>query len=349
MNEKDSLHGLACPRCGGMVPIPEGQAIVKCPYCDLRSMVRGERGLQRYQVPRRINRDQAMAALQRFLTRSRAIAVSAPKEAKLTEDFIVYLPYWMSWSRVLGWVFGKKRIKSGDHSRYVPKEVRVTEDMHWNGAACDVGEFGVGKIPYTNQEMEVFNPDTLHEIGMVFEPVGSLSEARASAEQEFAQRIKDASRLEQVAQVFLRHVRQRLGLVYYPLWVLRYAYRGRAFQVVLDGYSGQVLYGKAPGNAIYRAAVLVGGMALGAFVAVDASSLAWYAAFRSEGDNSSSLVFIGLALVGIGLGVMWKVYNAFRYGEQYEYRQSGGKTDKTISDIKSIISRVEEISSWARQ
>jgi hypothetical protein len=57
------LTGLACPRCGGMVTIPEGQAIVICPYCDLRSSVSAENdpgwaddgnpgvGVRRYQAP----------------------------------------------------------------------------------------------------------------------------------------------------------------------------------------------------------------------------------------------------------------------------------------------------------
>ena len=349
MSEKDSLHGLACPRCGGMVTIPEGQLIVKCPFCNLRAMVHGERGIHQYQVPNRINRDQAMTALRRFLTSSRAIAMSAPKDSRLIEDFVVYLPYWMSWSRVLGWVFGKEKRRSGDSTHYHPKEVKVAEDMHWNGAACDVGEFGVLTVPYANQELEVFNPDILHETGLVFEPVGSLSDARASAEQQFAGRVQEASRLDQIAQVFQRSVRQRFGLVYYPLWVMRYVFHGRAFQVVVDGYSGQVLYGKAPGNALYRAAVLVGGMALGAFLAVDVSSIVWYLALQSEGDGSASLFLGGLALVGIGLGMMLKVYNSFRYGEHYEFRLGGKKKEKALMDVKDVISQVQEVSSWVRQ
>jgi hypothetical protein len=346
MSEKEALHGLACPRCGGMVPIPEGQVIVKCPYCDLRSMVRGERGLQRYQVPVRINRDQALGSLRRFLTSSRAIASSASKETQLSEDFIVFLPYWISWSRVLGWVFGQERVRRGDKTEYDPREVKVVEDMRWNGAACDVGEFGVGKVPFTSQELEAFDPEALHAAGMVFEPVGSLSEARSNADWEFKQQVEQASRLDKVAQVFIRHVRQRLGLMYYPLWVIRYLYRGRSFQVVVDGYSGQVLYGKAPGNSIYRAAVLVGGMALGAFLAVDAASVAWYMMLRSEGDGPFALFFIGVGLVVAGLGVMRKVYNLFRHGEQYEFRLGGNKKSAALLDIKDVISQVEEVSSW---
>jgi hypothetical protein len=192
----------------------------------------------------------------------------------------------------------------------------------------------------------VFNPDKLHETGLVFEPVGSLSVAHSSAEQQFAGRVREASRLDQIAQIFQRSVRQRFGLVYYPLWVMRYVFHGRSFQVVVDGYSGQVLYGKAPGNALYRAAVLVGGMALGAFLAVDVSALAMYLGADSDGEG---LFVFGLAMIAAGLGLMLKVYNSFRYGEHYEFRLAGKKKEKALMDVKDVISQVQEVSSWVRQ
>ena len=65
----EPTHGLNCPNCGGVVLIPEGQVIVKCPYCDLRSFVRGERGLLRYQVPLRVDREEAINAMGKFLVR----------------------------------------------------------------------------------------------------------------------------------------------------------------------------------------------------------------------------------------------------------------------------------------
>src|SRR5690606_41752721 len=73
--------------------------------------------------------------------------------------------------------------------------------------------------------------------------------------------------------IFVLIIRRPLRSTLFPYttlfrsWVLRYLYRGRAFQVVVDGYSGKVLYGKAPGNTIYRAAVLVASMAVGALLA----------------------------------------------------------------------------------
>jgi hypothetical protein len=101
--------------------------------------------------------------------------------------------------------------------------------------------------------------------------------------------------------------------------VLRYLYRGRSFQVVVDGYSGKVLYGKAPGNILFRAAVLVAGMALGAIMAIDVPALIL-------SGNSDSSAGAALALFLLGLGIMGAAYRAFRRGEQYEYRSDPAST-----------------------
>jgi DNA-directed RNA polymerase subunit RPC12/RpoP len=321
----DAIKGLNCPKCGGIVPIPEGQVIVQCPYCELRSVVNGERGLRRYQVPLRVDRQQASQAMLDFLGSKLAIARDCKRKAQLTEAFVAYLPFWAAWGRSLAWVLGEERVGSGDDARWEPREVRVTEEMSWNGAACDVGEFGVGAIPLNDQQIEPFNADALHRAGLVFEPAGSSTDAANAAMRDFDERIRRRSGVDRISQVMARTLRRRLGLVYYPLWVMRYSYRNRTFQVVVDGNTGKVLYGKAPGNTLYRAAMLVGGMALGALVAIDVPALILSA--DSDGDNIAALV-IG-ALV-VGGGIMFAAYRAFRYGEQYEYRSGPRQITQAI-------------------
>jgi hypothetical protein len=170
MNEQTSLQGLSCPNCGGMVPIPEGQVIVKCPFCDMRSFVKGERGLRRYQVQQRVPREAAVKSMQQFLSKNFAVARDAVRQAQVTEVFLAYLPFWVVWERMAGWAFGQVRVGSGDHSHYEPRENKIVEENTWNGAACDTGEFGVNEVPLTTQALEPFNPDKLHAAGMVFEP-----------------------------------------------------------------------------------------------------------------------------------------------------------------------------------
>lgn len=340
----EAAHGLTCPNCGGIVPIPEGQVIVICPYCDLRSFVQGERGIQRYQVPLRVKRDQALQALGGFLSGNLAIARDARRRAMLEDSFLAHVPFWACWGRVFGWVFGQKRVGSGDNKRYEPREVRTAQEMTWNGVACDVGEFGVREVSLAGRPLEAFDADALHASGLVFEPIGSVSDARKAAENAFSERLRRSANLDRVAQVFERTIQERLGLVYYPLWVLRYLYRGRSFQVVVDGFSGEVLYGKAPGSTFYRAGVLVAGMAGGALLAVDGSALMAYLAFNSDSDDAGGLLLGGLFALLVGFGVMAGAYRAYRYGEHYEFRR-GGKGGNW-RDLVNVDQQMENVLQW---
>lgn len=344
MSDPDSSHGLNCPRCGGTVPVPEGQLIVRCPYCDLRSFVRGERGLLRYQVPQRVSREQASQALRKFLTSNMAIAPAAARQAQLSEAFLVYLPFWTIWARVGAWVFGEKKVGSGDDARYEPREMRVVQDMVWNGAACDVGEFGVTQVPTIDSGLEPFNPEVLHHSGMVFEPVGSFSEARQAADEQFQAQVENRAGLDRLAQVFVRAIRRRHALVYHPLWVLRYVFRGRSFQVVVDGYSGEVLYGKAPGNTLYRAAALVLGMAFGAFLTIDGPAFI-LAATEGEGD----LLWVALALMAAGGATMYAGYRIFRHTEQYEYRRGASLSMVNVKDALEMVTSGMDVEKWVHR
>ncbi len=314
MASSPAISGLACPKCGGMVPIPEGVLVAICPFCDQRSLVQGERGFRRYQISRKTERADATKALRSFFG-NWAVARDLPRNARVTEMFCAYLPFWAMWTHGLGWAFGEEKVGSGNDARYVPREIEIGEDLVWAGAACDVGEFGVERIDLANCPLEPFRSEALHADGMVFEPVGSVSDAQASAKHEFDKRVRKKARLHRQTQLMVRFVNNRFGLVYYPLWVIRYQYRGRNFQVVVDGYNGKVLYGKAPGNTFYRAAVLVGGMALGAFLAIDGAA---FALSMASGGDEDGFGFV-LLLLAVGFGMMAMAYRTYRYGEQYEF------------------------------
>lgn len=317
---EQAVQGLGCPRCGGIVPIPEGQVLVSCPYCDQRSVVSGERGIQRYQVPARIDRAQAEQAARSFMGSSAQITSGLQNKAQITEVFLVHLPFWSAWGRGVAWGFGQVKVGSGDDVRYEAREKKVVKDLTWNGVACDVGEFGVRRISLQGRPLEPFNSDRLHQTGMVFEPVGSDEEALERARTAFQDTVKDDVKLDRVAQLFTRILSPHLGVVYYPVWVARYVFRNRSYQVVVDGFDGKVLYGKAPGNLLMRALALVAGMAVGAFLAIDVPSFMLY---TSDGSDDLMAVVAG-AFVG-GIALMVGGYSRFRYGEHYEFNRYKGK------------------------
>jgi hypothetical protein len=217
--------------------------------------------------------------------------------------------------------------------------------LFYNTVACDVGEFGVRRISLEGRLLEPFNGEDLHRSGMVFEPVGSEEEALKEAENAFQESVRQDTALDRSAQIFSRILSPRLGLVYYPVWVIRYLFRGRIFQVVVDGYDGALLYGKAPGNLLFRVISLVGGMALGAFLAIDVSAA--LISFSSDSDND--LFGLVLAVFAAGLGLMYAGYRRFRYGEHYEFQRYPQKTtgESVFSfgsgELRSLVGEIRKV------
>jgi hypothetical protein len=329
----EQTQGLNCPSCGGVVQVPEGLRIVQCPYCDQRTLVQGERGVYRWQVPRRINREGAVKSVKGFFSGIKK-ATDLRKEARLREVFLVYLPYWRVSAFVAGWMFG--RVKAGE-DKTKPIEVEVMEDMHWNDAAVDVSEFGMHRVSISKKDLEPYDAERLHGEGMVFEPSESRTEALAEAEEHFVHRGRRKKKLKTKFFEKFHLLRPQLSLVYYPLWVARYEYRKRNYQVVVDGVRGQVLYGKAPGNVFYRAAALVVGMALGNLSLVNGTLLV--TRVLSEDVEGEALAIL-LLPIGVGLALILAGYRAFRYGEEVEEIQKGAKK-ATVGAGEGLRERLE--------
>jgi DNA-directed RNA polymerase subunit RPC12/RpoP len=316
----DVITGLTCPNCSGALSVREGQRLVKCPYCNERSLVSGERGVGRYQVERRVDRDHATQAVRAFWTGLNR-AIDLARRAEITELFLAYLPYWRAQGQLAGWIFGQVEEGSGNSRRLVPREVQFLEDVDWTGMAGDVAEFGVDRIALAGTQFKTYDPDALHHEGMVFEPTGSETDANDNAQKSWEQHAWKKSRMDRVGQTVLHFLRRSLSLVYYPLWVGRYTYRNRVYQVVVDGYSGRVLYGKAPGNIYYRALMLVGGTALGSFVLVDGLALAFTILGSSSNHSSGSAALLAIPVIA-GAGLIYGGYRLFRWGEEIEERHT---------------------------
>lgn len=314
----NQTQGLTCPGCSGVVPVPEGARVVECPFCHLRSLVQGDRGIRRWQVTNRIERQRVADSLQRYFSDFRK-ARDLRRTANVREIFLAYLPYWRVQAVVGGWLFG--RVKSGKDSTR-PVEVEVLEEMHWNDAATDVSEFGVHSVSLAKQELEPYDAQRLHSEGMVFEPAESATDALAEAESHFVYRGRQQQSLKTKYFEKFHVMRPQFSLVHYPLWVARYEYRGRNYQVVVDGVKGEILYGKAPGNIFYRAAALVGGLALGNLILVNGTILAFLIVSGSSDDDSLFALLVPLVA---GIVIVAAAYRAFRYGEEVETIQKEAK------------------------
>jgi hypothetical protein len=260
------------------------------------------------------------------------------REARYEEAFLAWFPFVRVRCDVVGWVLGfkEKRRKRGDRWVKVrePVEQQVERSIDHTMPLSDMAEFGVRRVDLAGDEILPLDEELLRSKGMVFRSHLAPAEVSEKLTQEALADVETTSRVDHVNFSWFAALRRRVGLVYYPLWVIRYSFRGQTYQALIDAEDGSLAYGKAPGNHLYRAVALVSACAGACFVG---TTLLQNLSFllRSE-EGLMGLGMVGLVLAGF---VAWG-FRQFRYGGVVEEGTgiAAGSGPETISSaIKQMM------------
>ncbi len=341
------ITNLSCPNCGGALEVADGLRVAHCPYCDTPLLALGELGVRRFSIQSKISASQAQETTRRWwrggFNKDRRLA----KKAETAETFLCFLPFFRTEADVLGVALGTERrtrtVGSGKNRRtetyYVDVEKQTQRHFDRTFPAVNVAEWGVRKINLGGDLLRPFDSEALAREGMVFPPTVSEAPVRQAALRFFRRTANPARGQAKTRFRFLETVRERFSVIYYPLWVVRYRFRGRSYQALIDGEDGQLAYGKAPGNDLYRALALVGSEALACFVA---TTILQYSVFHLSlsdfTDNAVVPTVIGILLLSC-LGLVAWGWERFRYGGVVE---EGESLHAEIDVPKSIRTMLEQ-------
>jgi LSD1 subclass zinc finger protein len=304
------VTGVSCPSCGGALEVDSGARVVRCAFCSTGLLATSRLGVRRFAVAPEVDLDGAHEATRRWLGSGIAKDPRLAKEAAIAESYLAFLPFFRVAADVIGWALGTEErtrtVGSGKSRRTETYEVdvekRVERYCERTMPALHVAELGVQRIDLAGDRLVPFDAERLERTGMVFVPTRSEVEAREAALAGFRDDNDPASGLKRVRFRWLETVREALTVVYYPLWVVRYRFRGRAYLALVDGEDGHLAYGKAPGNDVYRAAVLI---AAEGVVCYAGTTLAQHAEGSIEGCGIFGL------LAAIVVAWAWR---SFRHG-----------------------------------
>lgn len=226
------------------------------------------------------------------------------------EAFLCFLPFYRVQADCIGFALGteeRRRTRGTGKNRRVETyevdvERRCEESFDRTYPALDVGEWGIAKVDLKGDPLVAFDSDALDRQGMVFPPTGSADRVRRVAVEQFKARSDPGRGLKRVRFRFLETLRERLSVIYYPLWVVRYHFQERSYQILVDGEDGSLAYGKAPGNDLFRALSLVAAEAVAMFVGTTAVQIG--------GGHIGLLFLIG----GFVLAIFAWGWKRFRHG-----------------------------------
>lgn len=275
MTEGISLN-LSCPSCGGAVTSVEGQRTIACPYCHTLLHVEGDRGTYTVMFHNNLDDQRVQQELSKWFDKGLK-ARDLPDQAEVTEVYPIFVPFWRLRARAAGWVCGYREERRTDsqghtHTRRIPMEKMVLRDFEWSDIACDPGDIGVRKLP------GVYGEVLSHEDGDIptFEVTTSPDDARAEGVQDIERQAVASTSVPHITFSKVHVMAKFLILTFYPIWMCRYTYRGRAYFATLDGVNGNSLSGRAPGDPLYQSLALVGGAVVGGVIAgASVNALAW--------------------------------------------------------------------------
>jgi hypothetical protein len=323
-----------CPNCGGALSLDEGAHYTSCAYCTAMLAVEGDEGIRKITFKDKITRVQAVEAVQHWW-RGGFKARDLKERGLITESYPIYVPFWRLKARAAGWVCGYRTETHSDgkghtYTKRVPLEKMIVRDFDWSHVACDPGDIGIEHL--RNFEGEA----VLHDEGSIptFEATTSHSDAMANGSQQVMSEAVSYAGVPTITFQDVHVFPKDLSIVFYPIWVVRYTYSERMYFATVDGITGNVLSGRAPGDNLWRSLAMAAGMAVGGI----GTAFSLWVLLSSEGSQDSA----GVGIVGIIVSLVVAVgaFAFFRYGSEMTTGDVKGGFNLSSSSRKEVQDQV---------
>ncbi|MCW4045380.1 MAG: hypothetical protein NWE94_07690 [Candidatus Bathyarchaeota archaeon] len=239
-------HAIKCSHCGAPVEFTSGEITATCKYCGFTTVV--ETGqvftFEHSLLLNKFDETQIETPIRDWMNSGFLKPPDLAKKSKITEKNLVYLPFWVV--SLLA-----KTVYKGIFERITPpvmKEGTLEKEYNWLVLARIATDFPTreyrvpleGKIPYDFRKIERFAKILNNEISE--DGAVTLAKQQIEAHHRFLLQ-KEVDKLIEVNNAF--SVKQAVYL-HAPLWFIKFDYRNKCYQLLIDGATGTVVKGEIP-------------------------------------------------------------------------------------------------------
>jgi len=249
-------------------------------------------------------------------------ATDLNKAALIEESYLVYIPFWRFIAQGKGVIcgFAEYHERTGNVIRNKYEEL-IDEEYIWTECASDTGKYGITELTWLDPGNEIpYVPGSIP----VMDAGGSANDAIERGRAAISERMKEKEkkRIDTITfeKTFL--IPKVFEIVYVPLWITHYSYKGGNFTVIVDAVKGTIIGGTSPINMNARTRLMIlsfsiGGIMIGVTIGMLLNS--------SKFAVSQLVQFIVLL---IGIAICMAAYPAFRTGKRITTEGTMAKIDK---------------------
>ena len=240
------VEEIKCPHCGAPIAFEPGEILATCKYCGYTAVVETGQAFtfEHSLLLNRYDPSQVEEPIRSWMREGFIKPADLAKKSKLVDKQLIYLPFWVVS------VEAKSSYK-GIFERITPaveKEGTIEKEYDWLVLARKATEFPTrdyevpleGKIPYDFRRIEGFARVLNSEMDK------NGAEEQAKQEIENNHRFLAQQDVDKIIDMKTEVKIQETVYLHAPLWFVKYEYKGKDYQLIVDGATGTAIKGDIP-------------------------------------------------------------------------------------------------------
>jgi hypothetical protein len=240
------VEEIKCPHCGAPIAFEPGEILATCKYCGFTVVIETGRtfNFEHSLLLNKYDPTQIEEPIKNWMREGFLKPQDLTRKSKIIEKNLIYLPFW-----VIS-VEAKSSYK-GIFERITPavvKEGTIEKEYDWLVVARKATEFPTreyevpleGKIPFDFRKIEAFAKVLNSEI--------DKTEAEEQAKQEIEENHRYLAQKDVDKMIEIKSEIKIEETVYLhaPIWFIKYEYKGKTYQLIMDGATGTTVKGDIP-------------------------------------------------------------------------------------------------------
>jgi len=240
------VEEIKCPHCGAPIQFEPGEIIATCKYCGFTVVIETGQAFnfEHSMLLNKYDPAQIEEPIRDWMRSGFIKPSDLARKSKLIEKNLTYVPFWIVEVEA-------ETTYKGIFERITPavvKEGRIEKEYDWLVLAREATEFPTreydvpleGKIPYDFRKIEGFAKTLNSEIDKdeaVSLAKQQIEEHHRYLAQQDVDRIIEIKNNIKVSQTVYLHA---------PIWFIKYEYKGKTYQLIIDGSTGTAIKGDIP-------------------------------------------------------------------------------------------------------